>query len=462
MTEDQPSVRPHVAIADGVPLPQRYWAILTIALGLTLAVLDGAIANVALPTIAHDLDASPASSIWVVNAYQLAVTISLLPLASVGDIYGYRRVYQYGLIVFTIASLACALSDSLLTLTIARVVQGFGAAGIMSVNGALIRFIYPRRLIGSGVGMNATIGSIASAIGPTVAAGILSVAPWPWLFAVNVPIGILAIPIAFRALPATRSAGVRFDGASAIWSALTFGLLITAISGLGHGESVNIAGAELCFAAIFGFVLATRQLSQTSPMLPIDLLKIRLFALSVATSICAFLGQAMALVSLPFLFENTLGRSQVETGLLLTPWPLAVAVIAPFSGRLSDRYPAGLLGGCGLIALAAGLALLAMLPAQPSSADIVWRLLICGIGFGFFNTPNNRAILISAPPLRAGAASGMQATARLLGQTMGAAMVALMFGIFSQSGTRESLVFAAVAAGAAAVVSFSRLTGSRT
>jgi DHA2 family multidrug resistance protein-like MFS transporter len=294
-----------------------------------------------------------------------------------------------------------------------------------------------------------------------VAAGILSVAPWPWLFAVNVPIGVVAIPIAFRALPATRSAGARFDAQSALWTALTFGILITAISGLGHGESVNLSAAELCFAAIFGFVLATRQLSQTSPMLPIDLLKIRLFALSVATSICSFLGQAMALVSLPFLFENTLGRTQVETGLLLTPWPLAVAVIAPFSGRLSDRYPAGLLGGCGLIVLSAGLALLAALPMHPSTLNIVWRLLICGIGFGFFNTPNNRAILTSAPPLRAGAASGMQATARLLGQTVGAAMVALMFGVFPESGTRQSLVFAAVAAGGAALVSFSRLTGPR-
>lgn len=444
--------------ADGVPLPQRYWAILTIALGLTLAVLDGAIANVALPTIARDLDASPAASIWVVNAYQLAVTISLLPLASIGDIYGYRRVYQYGLVVFTIASLGCALSDSLLTLTLARIIQGFGAAGIMSVNGALVRFIYPRRLIGRGFGLNATIGSIASAVGPTVAAGILSVAPWPWLFAINVPIGALAIPVALRALPVTRSAGVRFDAQSAIWSALTFGILISAISGLGHGESVNVSGAELCFAAIFGFVLATRQLSQSSPMLPIDLLKIRLFALSVATSICAFLGQAMALVALPFLFENTLGRSQVETGLLLTPWPLAVAVIAPFSGRLSDRYPAGLLGGCGLIVLSVGLGLLAAMPTHPSTPDIVWRLLICGIGFGFFNTPNNRAILTSAPPLRAGAASGMQATSRLLGQSMGAALVALMFGLFPESGTREALVVAACTTAASAVVSFVRLT----
>ena len=456
---DQPAPPPHLAVPDGVPLPQRTWAILTIMFGLTLAVLDGAIANVALPTIARDLDASPSASIWVVNAYQLAVTISLLPLASLGDIYGYRRVYQYGLIVFTVASLGCALSDSLLTLTIARVVQGFGAAGIMSVNGALVRFIYPRRLIGRGFGFNATIGSIASAVGPTVASGILAVAPWPWLFAVNVPIGAVAIPMALRTLPRTPGAGVRFDAPSALWSALTFGILISAISGMGHGESISLGGAELCIAMVFGFVLATRQLSQRSPMLPIDLLKIRLFAMSVATSVCSFIAQSMALVALPFLFENTLGRSQVETGLLLTPWPLAVAVIAPFTGRLSDRYPAGLLGGCGLSVMAAGLALLCLLPAHPATGDIVWRLLICGIGFGFFNTPNNRAILTAAPPNRAGAASGMQATSRLLGQSVGAAMVALMFGLFPTSGTRESLLFAAFAAGGAAVVSFWRLKG---
>jgi DHA2 family multidrug resistance protein-like MFS transporter len=451
----------HLAAPDGVPLPQRYWAILAIALGLTLAVLDGAIANVALPTIARDLDASPAASIWVVNAYQIAVTISLLPLASLGDIYGYRRVYRYGLVVFTLASLGCALSDSLFTLTSARVVQGFGAAGIMSVNGALIRFIYPRRWLGRGVGLNATIGSIASAIGPTVAAAILSVGPWPWLFAVNVPIGALAIAIAWRALPRTPTSGVRFDAASAIWSALAFGLLISAIDGAGHGEGLSLAGAQFCIALVFGFVLVTRQLSRTAPMLPVDLLRIPLFALSVATSICSFVAQNMALVSLPFLFEDTLGRSQVATGLLLTPWPLAVAAIAPFTGRLSDRYPAGLLGGCGLAVMAAGLASLSLLSAQPSAFDIVWRMLICGIGFGFFNTPNNRAIITSAPPTRAGAASGMQATSRLLGQSMGAAMVALIFGLLPSEGTKVALGVATLAAAGAAVVSFSRLTQTR-
>ena len=207
--------------ADGVPVPQRYWAILTIALGLVLAVLDGAIANVALPTIARDVNASPADSIWVVNAYQLTVTISLLPLASIGDIFGYRRVYRWGLVVFTIASLGCALSDSLLTLTTARVVQGFGAAGIMSVNGALIRFIYPAQFDRARrrAQRHDRLGVLGTR--PTVASAILSVAHWPWLFAVNVPIGSLAILIAWRALPRTPRAGHNFDVASAGMTALT-------------------------------------------------------------------------------------------------------------------------------------------------------------------------------------------------------------------------------------------------
>ncbi len=448
---------PEVPEQDGVPLPQRYWAILTIAMGLTLAVLDSAIANVALPTIAHDVNASPSASIWVVNAYQLAVTISLLPLASLGEIYGYRRVYQYGLMLFTVASLCCALSNSLITLTIARIVQGFGASGIMSVNGALVRFIYPRRWLGRGVGLNATVGSVASALGPTVAAAILSVASWPWLFAVNIPLGLIAIPIALRALPATPRAGIGFDAASAGLSAATFGILITAIAGLGHGESMVGVGAELALAVGLGAWLVVRQLSRTAPLLPVDLLRIPLFALSVATSVGAFVAQAMALVSLPFLFENTLGLNEVTTGLLMTPWPLTVAVIAPFTGRLADRYPVGILSGAGLVTMGAGLFALSLLPAHPSTADIVWRMTLCGLGFGFFNTPNNRAILTSAPAARSGGASGMQATSRLLGQTLGAALVALVFGLFVASGTKMTLVFAGSVCLFAACVSLIRM-----
>jgi DHA2 family multidrug resistance protein-like MFS transporter len=389
------------------------------------------------------------------------VTISLLPLASLGEIYGYRRVYRWGLVVFTIASLCCALSDSLITLTMARIVQGFGAAGIMSVNGALVRFIYPRRWLGRGVGLNATVGSISAALGPTVAAAILSVATWPWLFAVNLPLGLIAVPIAWRALPDTPRSGTRFDAASAALSAATFGLLITAIAGLGHGEVLSGVGAELVLTFGLAAVLVARQLARTAPLLPVDLLRVPLFALSVATSVCSFVAQAMALVSLPFLFENTLGLDEVATGLLMTPWPLTVAVIAPFTGRLADRYPVGILSGIGLATMAAGLFALSLLPAHPTTADIVWRMTLCGLGFGFFNTPNNRAILTSAPPARTGGASGMQATSRLLGQTLGAALVALVFGLVHSGGSTEALLVAGCVSAAAAGVSLTRMAAPR-
>jgi DHA2 family multidrug resistance protein-like MFS transporter len=449
--------RPNVVFPDGVPMPQRLWAILTIGLGLTLAVLDGGIANVALPTIAREVHTSAANSIWVVNAYQLAVTISLLPLSSLGEIYGYRRIYQAGLVLFTAASLACAMSSSLPTLIIARMLQGFGAAGIMSVNSALIRFIYPRRWLGRGVGLNATVGSIASALGPSVASAILAVAPWPWLFAVNVPLGILGAFIALRALPITPLSGIRFDGISAGLQAVTFGTLLFGISEMGHGDSWVHVGLELLIAVVSGFMLVTRQLSRTAPLLPIDLLRIPLFALSVATSICSFIAQAIGQISMPFLFEHRFMMDQVMTGVLMTPWPLMVAVVAPFSGRLADRYPAGLLGGCGLAVMGLGLLAMSLLPDHPTTFDIVWRMTVCGLGFGFFNTPNNRAIITSAPPIRTGGASGMQATARLLGQSTGAALVALVFTAFPDHGPTTALFIAAMVAGVASCVSFSRL-----
>jgi DHA2 family multidrug resistance protein-like MFS transporter len=210
-------------------------------------------------------------------------------------------------------------------------------------------------------------------------------------------------------------------------------------------------------ALAIGTLLVLRELSRSSPLVPVDLMRVPLFALSVTTSICAFTAQMMAMVSLPFLFENTLGFDEVRTGLLMTPWPLMVAVIAPFIGRLADRWPAGILGGGGLAVLAVGLALISLLPAHPTAWDIVWRMVICGLGFGFFNTPNNRAIIMSAPSRRSGGASGMQAAARLVGQTTGAALVALVFGLAPLNGTTVTTVCAAAIAVAAACVSLMRM-----
>ncbi|EAA4230787.1 MFS transporter [Salmonella enterica] len=449
--------------ADGLPLPQRYGAILTIIIGISMAVLDGAIANVALPTIATDLHASPASSIWIVNAYQIAIVVSLLSLSFLGDMFGYHRIYKCGLVVFLLSSLSCALSDSLQMLTLARIAQGFGGAALMSVNTALIRLIYPQRHLGRGMGINSFIVAVSSAAGPTIAAAILSISSWKWLFLINVPLGIIALILAIRFLPANiaHDTKPRFDLPSAVMNALTFGLLITALSGFAQGQSLTLIGAELLVLVVVGFFFVRRQLSLSVPLLPIDLLRIPLFSLSIGTSICSFCAQMLAMVSLPFYLQTVLGRSEVETGLLLTPWPLATMVMAPLAGYLIERLHAGLLGALGMVIMAAGLFALVMLPGPPSDLNIIWPMILCGAGFGLFQSPNNHTIITSAPRERSGGASGMLGTARLLGQSTGAALVALMLNQFGDSGTHLSLLAAAILATLAAVVSGLRITQPR-
>ena len=446
--------------ADGLPAPARYWAVAAIAFGITLAVIDSAIANVALPTIAADLNTAPSASIWVVNGYQLAITVSLLPLSSLGDRLGYRNVYLPGLVVFTLASLGCALSTSLPMLATARVIQGFGAAGIMSVNTALLRYIYPQRLLGRGIGLNALVVSLSAAAGPTIASGILTLSSWPYLFAVNLPIGLVAFILSARFLPKTPPSPHKFDVISALLSAATFGLLIGSIDALGQGEGFGLFVIEIVAGGLLAWILTRRELGNPAPVLPVDLLRIPIFTLSIATSVCSFAAQMLALVSLPFMLHN-LGYGAVETGLLITPWPVAIAIAAPVAGRLADRYPAGLLGGIGLAAFALGILSLALMPTHPNEFDIVWRMALCGAGFGVFQSPNNRAMITAAPKSRSGGASGMLGTARLLGQTSGAALVALLFARVPENGATVALLIGAFAAMVAACVSLARLYEGR-
>ncbi|MET0429578.1 MAG: MFS transporter [Microvirga sp.] len=446
---------------DGIPNPRRAFAFLAIGITLTLAVLDASVVNVALPVIARDLGIDPATAIWAVNAYQIAVIISLLPLAALGDSLGYRRVFCAGLAVFTTASLACALSPSFEALIAARVLQGFGAAGIMSVNPALVRFIYPSRLLGSGLGKNALIVGISSAASPTVAAGILSLATWPWLFYVNVPFGILAFLVASRTLPETPRSQRAFDWTGAMLNALTFGLLIGGVGGLRNGDTMTYPLLLLAAGFGAGFLFVRHQTTHPVPTLPLDLLRIPVFALSIVTSVCSFAAQTSAYVALPFYFHDVLQRSIAETGFLMTPFPLAVAIAAPISGRLADRHSPALLGGIGLALLTIGLAALALLPASPSTFDVIWRLTICGLGFGLFQSPNNKVILTSAPRERSGGAGGMLSTARLLGQSLGASLVAAMFGLALHDPTSDVLWAGAALSAVGCVASVYRMRPAR-
>ena len=450
-------------VTDGLPPRERRRAMLAVAVAIAMSVLVTSLANIALPTIARDLNATPAASIWVVNAYQLAVTVTLLPFASIGDIYGHRRVYIWGLAVYTAASLLCAIAPSLPVLVIGRVLQGFGGAGIMSVNGALVRFIFPRNALGRGIGFNALVVAGSSAAGPSVAAAIMSVLSWPWLFALQVPAGIAALWMSHRFLPPTPRISHPFDPLSAVMNAVTFGLFISALDGIGRGQGAVTVLIELSVSIVVGWFFVHRQYTLPAPMLPVDLFRRPVFALSVATAIFAHAAQLVAFVALPFYFQYVSGLSPIQIGVLITPWPAALVVMAPIAGRLADRHPAGLLGGLGLSVMTLGLLLVLFLPHTPAQIDVAWRLAVCGIGFGFFQSPNNRLMISSAPRDRAGAGSGMLSTSRLLGQTTGSALVALLLGVTHggenavELGTKLSIGMAAGFAGLAMVLSTLRL-----
>jgi DHA2 family multidrug resistance protein-like MFS transporter len=428
-----------------------------ILLSIGLATLDTAIANTALPAIAADLSASPAASVWVINAYQLAAVATLLPLAALGGIVGHRRVFLGGLMLFTVASLLCTLSWSLPTLTIARVFQGLGAAAIMSVNAALISSIFSPQHLGRGLGMNALVVGVSFAAGPTVASLVLSVAHWPWLFAINLPIGLFALYFAWSALPVTKLSGLPFDPITASLNVIAFGALIFALSQAAQLGSMTSVVIALVICVIGGTLMIQREAKHPAPMFPLDLLKRPLFALSALTAVCSFATQGLAFVSLPFFFENILGRDPVQTGFLMTPWSVVVALIAPFAGRLSDRYPPGLLGGIGLAVLCGGMISLTLLPSNPDAWDIGIRMVICGLGFGFFQAPNQKALLTSAPQERSSGASGTIATARLIGQATGAALVALSYGISGEHGPVLALTIGACFAAVGSIASGLRL-----
>ena len=418
---------------------QQRLALLAVLLAVALATLDSTIVNTALPGIAADLQARPAQAIWVVNAYQLAVAGCLLPFAALGDRLGARRVHLGGLLAYMAASLGCALADSLTALAIARALQGVAASALMSVNIALIRAVYPPQTMGRGMGLNALVVGVSFAAGPTIASLVLSVAAWPWLFFINLPLAALSLLVAWPVLPRSSARGHALDPLTAVFTAVCFASLIGALSAATQRQPAVVVAPLLVLALGAGALLLRRQAGHPAPMLPVDLLRRPMFALSICTAVAAFCTQGLAFVSLPFFFETVLHRDPVMTGFLMAPWAVVVAAMAPIAGRLSDSQAPGLMGGIGLVVLSAGMAAMAWLPGDASVLRISLTMALCGAGFGLFQSPNLKAIMSAAPAERAGGASGMVAMARLNGQALGAALVALCFGLAGSQGPTLAL-----------------------
>ncbi|MFP1683126.1 MFS transporter [Alloalcanivorax sp. C16-1] len=440
---------------DGLPARERRWAAVAVLLGIALSNLSTAVVNIALPDMALSLGASDAATVWVVNGYQLAAVVCLLPVAAMVEALGLKRLFASGLAVFTLSSLVCAVAPTLGTLVAARLLQGVGAA-LLSVAGvALVRVIYPQRLVGKGMAWLAMAVAVPAALGPTFAAMVLAVASWPWIFLINVPLGGVALWLFLRTVPGSERTAHRFDGLGTLLNGLAFGLLVVGVGTLGSGDT-RLAVAEILAGLVCFVLLFRQQRRHPSPMLPFDLLRLPVFSLAVLTSSCSYTAQILAYVSLPFLFERVLNMTPVQSGLLITPWPLTTAIAAQLAGRLVVRYPAAVLSSVGLGILAAGLVLMVFLPAEAAYWQIAWRMALCGVGFGLFQTPNNTAMMTTGPASRSGAASGMNAVARFAGWTLGSALVTLLFGLGGERGPALCLAVGATFAAAGALASAAR------
>ena len=437
---------------------ERTLASLAIFATLVLVVVDGAIANLALPTLTQAFSISESQSIWVVTAYQMALVMFLLPAAALGESLGLRRIFVLGVAIFTLASGLCAVSPSLPWLVAARFLQGFGSTAVMGLGVALLRHVYPPHLLGRGLGTNALVIALSAAAGPAVGAAILSVAHWPWLFAVNLPVGVLVLLTA-RHLPNPKAGGRRLDGISILLNAGLFGPLVLGVDRLKSEPAQGLA--LIALGALCLVLLVRRELPQPAPLIPIDLLRRRPFGLAVTASVCCFTGQMAGTLALPFYLQHGLGLSAAATGLYMIPWPLAVALAAPMAGRLADKVSTGWLCAAGGACMAAGLLLSALVPTSGSLLALIAATVLSGIGFGFFQTPNNRTMLLSAPRERSGAAGGMQGTARLSGQTAGALVVTLLFALASvELAPRLALGIGALMSLAAGLISLARIERS--
>ena len=431
---------------DGLPTPRRYVAILAVSLGTALSVIDATIVNVALPTLARDLRISPSLAVMVVTVYQLTLVTTLLPLSALGQRIGLERLYQAGQIVFVTASLLCFFARSLPFLLVVRVLQGLGAAATISMSSALVRAIYPARHLGKGLSIGTMVVSTSNVLSPTLGGMIISVASWPWLFAAAVPLGILSLLLGRHALPAVPVIDESYDVAGAVLCALTFGLVIGGLESLVHGDSPVIAAAIVVMGVLCAVFFVRREAAADEPILPVDLLRQPLLALSIGGAFLAFIASMCLMLSMPFVLQQELGFKPGEVGAMIMGWPAAIVIVAPIAGVLSDRYPAGILGAIGMVVAVTGFIMLATLPAGVTHFGIVWRMALCGAGYGLYMTPNARLIVGATPVTRSASAGGLISTNRLLGQTLGATVIAALLSIGHGADGVPALVAAALAA----------------
>ncbi len=448
--------------------PRRMAAALAVFLGLGLVIIDGTIVNVGLPVIARSLETDNAAAIWVVNVYQMVLLAFLFPAMAAAGHRGSRELFLGGVAFFTLASLGCALAPSFPALVLARALQALGGAAVLSVNLSLVQRLFPAKRLGRGMALNTATISLAVILGPAVAGFILLRASWPWLFAVNLPLGALALGLGFFFLP--REAAVRrrsmrrlppLPGLSLLFSFLFF----SAFFALTAVPAYGLAGWTAPFSALVlaaSFVFLRRAEARAAePVYPAELLRLPGLRVSALCLLFAFMAQSGTVLALPFFLLEHLRFSIAETSLLLVCWPLAHIAASLASALLAERMSPGRVCALGLLVTAAGMLSLCLADGRPDFPDMALRIGLCGLGFGAFQAPNDTASLLRAPePLRH-RAGAMLSFMRTLGQTLGALVTAAAFLRLPDQATLPYLLtFLLAAAGLAAALVRERLPGT--
>ncbi|ENX05667.1 MFS transporter [Acinetobacter courvalinii] len=423
-----------------------YLSVLSLCLAAFIASLDASITNVALPNISTELNIAAATAVWIVNSYQLVMVALILPIAAFADQIGYKKIFIYGLIIFTLASYLCGHADSINQLLGARAIQGLGAAAILGSNLALVRLTYDPTHLGLGLGMNAFVIAMGLAGGPVLATLILAISSWQWLFLINIPVGMLACLFAMN-LPHQENKTVKhYNFYSAVLCMLMFSCLIYALGSFTLAVPKALSVVILLLGMVCGWQLFRRDTRHPAPIFPFDLFSHAVFSLSIFTACAAFIAQGLTMVALPFLFHQA-GFSQSQIGWLIAPWACMGAITAPFAGVFAKRISPAVLGLTGLLLLSGGLMILALTLSHLSYVVIIIIMLCCGLGFGLFLTPNQQMAIASSSLNKSGAAGGMLNMVRTLGQAIGATCVALSFSLgYSHYVLWIGVVFAFLAA----------------
>ena len=413
-------------MADNVIDYSRKWYVMAaVAMGIFLATIDGSIVNVALPTLEHELHADFSTVQWVVLAYLLTLTTLLLGIGRLADMIGKKPLYTVGFVVFTIGSVLCGLSPSIEWLIGFRALQAIGSAMILALGPAIITEAFPPSERGRALGLSGSIVSIGIVVGPTLGGLILSAASWHWIFFVNLPIGVAGTWMVLRFLPSFKPKGRQsFDvpGALALFAALLALLLaLTLGQTLGFGDTRTL----LLFAgaAIFIAAFVTIELRAAQPLIDLRLFRNRLFSVNLITGFVTFVAIAGSTFLVPFYLQNVLRYDTRDIGVLLAVVPVAMGVIAPLSGALSDRFGARPITVTGLAMLLIGYVAVSTLDEATSALGYLLRFLPIGVGMGIFQSPNNSAIMGTAPRERLGIVSGLLAITRTFGQTAGIAVI---------------------------------------